>query len=260
MNAETVRRILRMILAGEIRWVQMSKEARAALIKEQDAQRAESGGTLLKRKERSNKGTVRGPRAKETQKTLRDAVPTLAVVGAGSGLGLAHPIVALSPSVVDGNVLHIPSTTNTPPAPSPITATATATDTAPAPTPDLDSTDLLHMPEDGLGPDLDFGLDFLEISNDMAAAFPDMVGMEAFGPGRYGDAGGPSSAVYAPDLGLPPLPRPPISPTRSFLTPLDVNTGSKRNAAHLEEVNSGAPAKKQRKKRSDAGIARGPRK
>ncbi|KAJ7798449.1 hypothetical protein B0H14DRAFT_2617874 [Mycena olivaceomarginata] len=262
MNAETVRCILHMILAGEIRWVQMSKEARAALIKEQDAQHAESGGTLLKRKERSDKGTVRGPRAKETQKMLHNAVPTLAVVGAGSGLGLAVPIVALSPSVVDRNVLHIPSTTNTPPAPSPVTATATATatDTAPAPTPDLDLTNLLHMPEDGLGPDLDFGLDFLEISNDMAAVFPDMVGMEAFGPGRYGDAGGPSSAVYAPDLGLPPLPRPPISPTRLFLTPLDVNTGSKCNAAHLEEVNSGAPAKKQHKKRSDAGIAHGPRK
>ncbi|KAJ7898208.1 hypothetical protein B0H14DRAFT_2557248 [Mycena olivaceomarginata] len=250
MNAETVRRILRMILAGEIRWVSMSKEARAALIKEQDAQRAESGGTLLKRKERSNKGT--------TNRTLRDTGPTLAVVGAGSGL--AVPILAPSPSVIDRNVSHTPSTTNTPPTPSTVAATATATHTVPAPTPDLNLTDLLHMPEDGLGPGLDFGLDFLGISNDMAAVFPGIVGMEPFAPGHYGDAGGPSGAVYAPDLGLPPLPRPPISPTRSVLTPLDVNMGSKRTAAHLEEVNSGAPAKKQRKRRSDAGIARGPRK
>jgi hypothetical protein len=66
MNTKTVRRILRMILAGEICWVLMSKETWAALIKEQDAQRAESGGTLLKCKERSDKGTVRGPRAKQT--------------------------------------------------------------------------------------------------------------------------------------------------------------------------------------------------
>jgi hypothetical protein len=182
MNTETVRRILRMILAGEIRWVSMSKEAWAALIKEQDAQRAESGGTLLKRKERSDKGTVRGPRTKQTNRTLRDTGPTLAVVGAGSGL--AVPILAPSPSVIDCNVSHTPSTTNTPLTPSTVAATATATDTVPAPTPDLNLTDLLHMPEDGLGPGLNFGLDFLGISNDMAAAFPGIVGMEPFAPGH----------------------------------------------------------------------------
>jgi hypothetical protein len=184
--------------------------------------------------------------------------PTLAVVGAGSGLPVHNPILSHSPSVTDRNVLHITSTTNTPPMPSTATTTPTATDTAPAPTPDLDLTDLLHMLEDGLSPDLDFDLDFLQISNDMAAVFPSMAGMEPFAPGSYGDAGGPSSAVYAPDSGLPPLPRPPISPTRSVLTPLDVNTGSKCTAAHLEEVNSAAPAKKQSKKCSNAGIARGP--
>jgi hypothetical protein len=124
----------------------------------------------------------------------------------------------------------------------------------PTSTPDLDLTDLLRIPTDGLVPDLDFDLDFLNISNDMAAVFPDMMGMQPLTPGYYGNASGPSSAVYAPDLGLPALPRPTPSPTKSALTPLDINTGSKRTAAHLEDVNSGAPAKKQRKKRSDAGI------
>ncbi|KAJ7857953.1 hypothetical protein B0H14DRAFT_3447652 [Mycena olivaceomarginata] len=245
MNAETVRRILRMILAGEIRWVSMSKEARAALIKEQDAQRAESGGTLLKRKERSDKGTVRGPRAKQTNRTLRDTGPTLAVVGAGSGL--AVPILAPSPSVIDRNVSHTPSTTNTPLTPSTVAATATATDTVPAPTPDLNLTDLLHMPEDGLGPGLDFGLDFLGISNDMAGGVPRHSGDGAICAGTLRGRGWTVRRSLCTGLG-------------SVLTPLDVNTGSKRTAAHLEEVNSGAPAKKQRKRRSDAGIARGPRK
>ncbi|KAJ7803077.1 hypothetical protein B0H14DRAFT_2613727 [Mycena olivaceomarginata] len=174
--------------------------------------------------------------------------------GAGSGLPVPIPSLSHSPSVLDQNVSHPPApstatttpiATDDPPAPSTAATTPIAADTAPAPTPDLDLTDLLHMPEDGLGPDLNFNLDFLQISNDMAAAFPNMAGMEPFAPGSYGDAGGPSSAVYAPDL---------------VLTPLDVNTGSKRTAAHLEEINSGAPAKKQRKKRCDAGIARGPRK
>ncbi|KAJ7896327.1 hypothetical protein B0H14DRAFT_3425685 [Mycena olivaceomarginata] len=257
MNAETVRRILCMILAGEIRWVSMSKEARAALIKEQDAQRAESGGTLLKCKERSDKGAIRGPRMKQTNKTPRDTIPTLAAVSAGSGLPVPIPSLSHSPSVLDHNVLRIPSSINAPPAPS--TAAAT-TATAPTSSPDLDLTDLLHMPNDGLVPDLDLDLDFLNISNDMAAVFPDMMGMQPLTLGYYGNAPGPSSAVYAPDLGLPVLPRPTPSPTKSALTPLDVNTGSKRTAAHLEDVNSGAPAKKQCKKRSDAGIPRGPRK
>jgi hypothetical protein len=257
MNAETVRRILRMILGGEIRWVQMSKEARAALIKEQDAQRAESGGTLLKRKERSDKGTVRGPRAKQTQKTPRDTGPTLAVVGAGSGLPVPIPSLSHSPSVLDHDVPRISSNTNAPPAPSTAVATTAASNAAAASTPDLNLTDLLSMSDGAFVPDLDFDLDFLKISSDMAAAFPDMMGMQPLVP-EY--APGPSSAVYAPDLGLPALPRPTPSPTKSALTPLDVNTGSKRTAAHLEDANSGAPAKKQRKKRSDAGIARGPRK
>ncbi|KAJ7722165.1 hypothetical protein B0H14DRAFT_3520404 [Mycena olivaceomarginata] len=237
MNTETVRHILRMILAGEIRWVSMSKEAWAALIKEQDTQRAESVGTLLKRKKRSDKGTL-----------------------SVQGVALLSPFSPPSPSVIDRNVSCTPSTTNTPLTPSTVTATTTATDTMPAPTPDLDLTNLLHMPEDGLGPGLDFSLDFLGISNDMAAAFPSIVGMEPFALGHYGDAGGPSGTVYAPDLGLPLLPRPPISPTRSVLTPLDVNTSSKRTAADLEEGNSGTLAKKQHKKCSDTGIARGPRK
>jgi hypothetical protein len=239
-----------MILAGEIRWVSMSKEARAALIKEQDAQRAESGGTLLKRKERSDKGAVRGPRVKQTNKTPRDAIPTLAAVGAGSGLPVPIPSLSHSPSVLDNNASRIPSTTNAP----------AASDAAPTSSPDLALTDLLQMSNDGPVPDLDFDLDFLNISNDMAAAFPEMMGMQPLVPEYYGNGPGPSSAVYAPDLGLPALPRPTPSPTKSALTPLDVNTGSKRTAAHLEDVNSGAPAKKQRKKRSDTGIARGPRK
>ncbi|KAJ7830494.1 hypothetical protein B0H14DRAFT_3464740 [Mycena olivaceomarginata] len=250
MNAETVRRILRMILAGEIRWVSMSKEARAALIKEQDAQRAESGGTLLKRKERSDKGAVRGPHVKQTNKTPRDAIPTLAAVGAGSGLPVPIPSLSHSPSVLDNNASRIPSTTNAP----------AASDAAPTSSPDLGLTDLLQMSNDGPVPDLNFDLDFLNISNDMAAAFPEMMGMQPLVPEYYGNGPGPSSAVYAPDLGLAALPRPTPSPTKSALTPLDVNTGSKHTAAHLEDVNSGAPAKKQRKKRSDAGIARGPRK
>jgi hypothetical protein len=238
----------------------MSKEARAALIKEQDAQRAESGGTLLKRKERSDKGAIRGPRVKETNKTPRDAIPTLAAVGAGSGLPVPIPSLSHSPSVLDDNVSRIPSTTNAPPAPSTAAATTAASDTTPTSSPDLGLTDLLQMSNDGLVPDLDFDLDFLNISNDMAAAFPEMMGMQPLTPGYYGNTPGPSSAVYAPDLGLPALPRPTPSPTKSALTPLDVNTGSKRTAAHLEDVNIGAPAKKQRKKRSDAGIPRGPRK
>ncbi|KAJ7832648.1 hypothetical protein B0H14DRAFT_3463261 [Mycena olivaceomarginata] len=267
MKAETVRCILRMILAGEIRWVQMSKEARAALIKEQDAQRAELGGTLLKRKERSDKGTVRGPRAKETQKTSCDAIPTLAVVGAGSGLPIPIPSLSHSPSVLDHNVSHISSNTNAPPAPSTAAATTAPSNAAAASTPDLNLTDLLSMPDGAPIPGLDLDLDFLSISNDMAAAFPDMMGMQSLMPEYYGNAPGLSSAVYAPDLGLPALPRPTPSPTKSALTPLDVNTGSKRTAAHLEDVNSraadvnsGAPAKKQRKRCSDAGIPRGPHK
>ncbi|KAJ7723595.1 hypothetical protein B0H14DRAFT_2641780 [Mycena olivaceomarginata] len=238
MNAETVWRILRIILTGEIRWVSMSKEVRAALIKEQDAQRAESGGTLLKHKERSDKGVIRGPHVKQTNKTP-----------------LSH-----SPSVLDDNVSRIPSTTNAPPAPSTAAATTAASDAAPTSSPDLGLTDLLQMSNDGLVPDLDFDLDFLNISNGMAAAFPEMMGMQPLMPGYYGNTPGPSSAVYAPDLGLPALPRPTPSPTKSALTPLDVNTGSKRTAAHLEDVNIGAPVKKQHKKRSDAGIPRGPRK
>ncbi|KAJ7812660.1 hypothetical protein B0H14DRAFT_3478701 [Mycena olivaceomarginata] len=248
MNAETVRRILRMILGGEIRWVQMSKEARAALIKEQDAQ------------QRSDKGTVRGPRAKQTQKTPRDTGPTLAVVGAGSGLPVPIPSLSHSPSVLDHDVPRISSNTNAPPAPSTAAATTAASNAAAASTPDLNLTDLLGMSDGAFVPDLDFDLDFLKISSDMAAAFPDMMGMQPLVPEYYGNAPGPSSAVYAPDLGLPALPRPTPSPTKSALTPLDVNTGSKRTAAHLEDVNSGAPAKKQRKKHSDAGIARGPHK
>jgi hypothetical protein len=260
MNAETVRRILRMILAGEIRWVSMSKEAWAVLIKEQDAQRAESGGTLLKRKERSDKGAIRGPRVKQTNKTPRDTIPTLAAVGAGSGLPVPIPSLSHSPSVLDHNVSGIPSATNAPPASSTAAATTAANDTAPASTPDLDLTNLLHMPDDRLVPSLDFDFDFLNITNDMAAAFPDMMGMQPLMPGYYGNTPEPSSAVYALDLGLPALPRPTPSPTTSVLTLLDVNTGSKRTAAHLEEVNGRAPAKKQRKKRCDAGISRGPRK
>ncbi|KAJ7719765.1 hypothetical protein B0H14DRAFT_2642890 [Mycena olivaceomarginata] len=247
MNAETVRRILRMILAGEIRWVSMSKEARAALIKEQDAQRAESGGTLLKRKERSDKGAIRGPRVKQTNKTPRDTIPTLAAVGAGSGLPVPIPSLSHSPSVLDDNVSRIPSTTHAPPVPSTAAATTAASNAASTSPADLDLIDLLQIPNDGLVPDLNFDLDFLNISNDMAAAFPEMMGMQPLTPGYYGNTPGPSSAVYAPDL-------------VGLLTPLDVNTGSKRTAAHLEEdVNSGAPAKKQRKKCSDAGIPRGPR-
>ncbi|KAJ7862673.1 hypothetical protein B0H14DRAFT_3444611 [Mycena olivaceomarginata] len=197
-----------MILAGEIRWVSMSKEARAALIKEQDRQRAESGGTLLKRKERSDKGAIRGPRVKETNKTPRDAIPTLAAVGAGSGLPVPIPSLSHSPLVLDDNVSRIPSTTNAPPVPSTAAATTAASDTAPTSSPDLGLTDLLQMSNDGLVPDLDFDLDFLNISNNMAAAFPEMMGMQALTPGYYGNTPGPSSAVYAPDLGLPALPRP----------------------------------------------------
>ncbi|KAJ7823515.1 hypothetical protein B0H14DRAFT_3470033 [Mycena olivaceomarginata] len=226
MNVETVQCILCMILWREIRWVQMSKEAGAVFIKEQDTQCAESGGTLLKHKERSDKGMVRGLRAKQTQKTPRDTVPTLAVVGAGSGLPVPIPSLSHSPSVHDHDVPHISSNTNTPPAPSTAAATTAASNTAAASTPDLNLTDLLSMPDGALIPDLDFNLDFLKISNDMAQ----------------------------------PLPRPTPSPTKSALTLLDVNTGSKRTAAHLEDVNSGALAKKQHKKRSDAGIARSPRK
>ncbi|KAJ7823991.1 hypothetical protein B0H14DRAFT_3469740 [Mycena olivaceomarginata] len=161
MNAETVWRILHMILAGEIRWVSMSKEARAALIKEQDAQRAESGGTLLKRKERSDKGAIRGPRVKQTNKTPRDTIPTLAAVGAGSGLPVPIPSLSHSPSVLDHNVSGIPSATNAPPASSTAAATTAANDAAPASTPDLNLTNLLHMPDDRLVPGLDFDFDFL---------------------------------------------------------------------------------------------------
>jgi hypothetical protein len=114
------------------------------------------------------------------------------------------------------------------------------------------------MPEDGLIPDLNFNFDFLNISNNMAAMFPNMAGMQPLAPEFYGDAAGPSSEVYALNLGLPALPRPTPFPTKLVLTPLDINTGLKRTAAHLEDVNSEAPVKKQCKKRSDAGIPCGP--
>ncbi|KAJ7813872.1 hypothetical protein B0H14DRAFT_3477509 [Mycena olivaceomarginata] len=174
MNAETVRRILRMILAGEIRWVSMSKEARAALIKEQDAQRAESGGTQ------------------------RSACP--------------HPRLSHSPSVLDDNVSRIPSTTHAPPVPSTAAATTAASNAASTSPADLDLIDLLQIPNDGLVPDLNFDLDFLNISNDMAAAFPEMMGMQPLTPGYYGNTPGPSSASLCADLGLPALPRPTPSP------------------------------------------------
>jgi hypothetical protein len=57
------------------------------------------------------------------------------------------------------------------PWPSTASATTAASNTLPAPTPNLDLTDLLHMLENGLVPDLNFDFDFLNIGNDMAAAF-----------------------------------------------------------------------------------------
>ncbi|KAJ7812256.1 hypothetical protein B0H14DRAFT_3879734 [Mycena olivaceomarginata] len=104
---------------------------------------------------------------------------------------------------MDYNVSHIPSTTNTPSMPSTATATTAASNTTPTPSPDLDLTDLLHMPENGLIFDLNFNIDFLNISSNMAAVFPNMVGMQPFALGYYGDAAGPPIAVYALDLGLP---------------------------------------------------------
>ncbi|KAJ7718181.1 hypothetical protein B0H14DRAFT_3521775 [Mycena olivaceomarginata] len=222
MNAETVRRILRMILGGEIQWVQMSKEARAALIKEQDAQRAESGGTLLKRKERSDKGTVRGPRVKQTQKTPRDTGPTLAVVSAGSGLPVPIPSLSHSPSVLDHDVPRISSNTNAPPAPSTAAATTAASNAAAASTPDLNLTDLLSMSDGALGSDLDFDLDFLKISSDMAAAFPDMMGMQATCARILWERPGAVQRCLCARPGFASTPRPTPSPTKSALTPLDV--------------------------------------
>jgi hypothetical protein len=216
---------------------------------------------LLKRKERSDKGAIRGPHVKQTNKMPRDTIPTLAAVGAGSGLPVPIPSLSHSPSVLNDNVSRIPSTTHAPPAPSTAAATTAASNAVSTSPANLDLIDLLQILNDGLVPDLNFDLDFLNISNDMAAVFPEMMGMQPLTPGYYGNTPGPSSAVYVSDLGLPALPRPTPSPTKSALTPLDVNMGSKHTAAHLEEdVNSGTPAKKQRKKRSDAGIPRGPRK
>ncbi|KAK6992486.1 hypothetical protein R3P38DRAFT_2739770, partial [Favolaschia claudopus] len=62
-SAETGRRIRRMLQAGEITWVSMTKDQHDELVAEHDKLRAASTtGSLRKRRQRSDKGKPRGPR------------------------------------------------------------------------------------------------------------------------------------------------------------------------------------------------------
>ncbi|KAJ6459911.1 hypothetical protein C8R45DRAFT_1109287 [Mycena sanguinolenta] len=252
MNVESARRIRDGFKSGAIHWAWIPTADRDTLIARLNAERAAANGSLCKRAERSDKGVARGPRkpaaAARTPSTASQAASTFAP---GRGSALDNP--AAVPTAAAVPVAAVPDNVAAPQ--NVTTSVATAVPSQP-PTVGVDAA--LSLPEytfdaSLLVPiDLDGGDEQTPDDGPVGIRLPPPPTSPARPPLASSSTANATSSMHPSDAAAGGVSLPP----KKHKARKDL--GKKRGSRENQELQV-VQAKKVRKKRSDAGRARGPR-